>query len=68
MNVTEYKNQYNKEHYERIGIYLPKGYREKIKTAAKELNMSVNEYIFTLICNALNGVGGIISEQKETFI
>lgn len=62
-----YFNRYNKEHYDRINMSIPKGYKENIKTAANRLNMSVNEYIFTLICNDLNGVGGTISNQKESF-
>lgn len=67
MNVTQYKKEFNKKHYERFGIYLPIGYKEKIKTAAKKLDLSVNEYIFKLICNDLNGVGCTLSGQKESF-
>ncbi len=47
---TEYKNQYTKGHYDRINFTVPKGQKAFIKSIADEMEMSVNEYIWTLIC------------------
>ena len=61
-NVT-----YRKEHYDRINMFIPKGYNERIKEKAKGLNISLSEYIFTLICNDLDGTSTSIKEQKQGF-
>ncbi len=47
---TEYKNRHIREHYDRINLTIPKGQKERIKAIADEMEMSVNEYIWTLIC------------------
>ncbi|MBR1865240.1 MAG: hypothetical protein IJ801_01900 [Lachnospiraceae bacterium] len=62
---TEYNNRYNKEHYDRINMFMPKGYKEQIKSKADELEIGLSEYIFTLICNDLSGVSANISDQKQ---
>ena len=64
-NRTEYKNQYQKEHYDRINLTIAKGYKERIKEKADSLNISLSEYIFTLICNDLDGTSTNIQEQKQ---
>lgn len=48
-NATKYKNDFAKEHYDRINLTIPKGIKDKIKAAAKTANMSTNEYILTAI-------------------
>lgn len=45
MNRTEYKNNFYKEHYERINLAVPKGMKEIIKGLASDKGMSVNAYI-----------------------
>lgn len=40
-----YQNSYNKEKYDRISLMLPKGEKDRIKTAAAAAGESVNEYI-----------------------
>ena len=43
-NIT-YKNNFNKEHYDRIPIMLPKGLKEIWKAEAKRRNMSLNALV-----------------------
>ena len=42
---TDYKNKWQAENRERINMVVPKGYKEKIKTAAQKTGESVNGYI-----------------------
>lgn len=49
MNRTEYKNRHRKEHYDSLLFVFPKGEKDRIKQAAAELKMSVNEYLYTLV-------------------
>lgn len=44
-NQISYQNSYNKEKYDRISLMLPKGEKDRIKTAAAAAGESVNEYI-----------------------
>lgn len=44
-NQISYQNSYNKEKYDRISLMLPKGEKDRIKTAAATAGESVNEYI-----------------------
>ena len=53
-NQTKYINEFMKEKYDRIGLMVPKGQKEIIKAYAKSKNMSVNEYINSLIRAELN--------------
>lgn len=53
MNRTEYKNQHIKENYDRINFTIPKGEKDRIRQAASELKMSVNEYLYALVCDDL---------------
>lgn len=53
-NATDYKNQFSKENYDRITILVPKGQKDVIKKKASELNVSVNEYINSLIRKDMN--------------
>ena len=53
MNRTEYKNQHIKENYDRINFTIPKGEKDRIKQAASELKMSVNEYLYALVVDDL---------------
>ncbi len=53
MSRTAYKNQHAKEHYDRINLKIPIGEKERIRTAAFGLGMSVNEYLYALVCDDL---------------
>lgn len=44
-NQISYQNSYNKEKYDRISLMLPKGEKDRIKTAATAAGESVNEFI-----------------------
>lgn len=49
MNRTKYKNNYNKNNYDRINLVLPKGEKAKLKEECENMDMSINEYIKLLI-------------------
>ena len=66
-NATQYNNDYKKEHYDRINVLIAKGYKERIKEKADSLGVGLSEYIFTLICNDLDGATTDIKEQKQGF-
>ena len=66
-NKVKYNNEYNKGHYDRINLMIAKGYKERIKEKADSLGVGLSEYIFTLICNDLDGTGTNIKEQKQGF-
>ena len=44
-NQISYQTSYNKEKYDRISLMLPKGEKDRIKTAAVAAGESVNEFI-----------------------
>ena len=48
MDRTNYKNQFNAEHYERINFSVPKGMKEVIKNLASDKGMSMNKYFLFL--------------------
>ena len=66
-NKVKYNNEYNKGHYDRINLMIAKGYKERIKEKADSLVVGLSEYIFTLICNDLDGATTDIKEQKQGF-
>ena len=45
----KYQNNYIKEKYDRIGLTIPKGEKERIREIAGKKNMSINEFIYGLI-------------------
>ena len=49
---TAYNKDYNKDKYERVALYVPKGNRDKLKTLAKIEGLSVNDLIKTAIYKA----------------
>lgn len=56
MNNTKYKNGFNKEHYERISLAVPKGMKEVIKNLASEKGLSVNGYFLDLVHHDQEGL------------
>lgn len=48
MNRTEYKNNFGREHYERINLVVPKGMKDIIKALASSKGMSVMRTCKTL--------------------
>ena len=67
MNRTEYKNQFYKDHYDRINLALPKGERERVRAAASGLGMSVNEYLYALICDDLASGESKFGKKRQGF-
>ena len=49
MNRTQYKNQFSKDHYDRMNLSVPKGMKQVIKDLAAEKNLSLNAYILELV-------------------
>ena len=56
----KYIREYNKAHYDRITVMVPKGVRNTIRERARALGKSTNEYICGLIVTD-------ICEDGETF-
>ena len=67
MNRTEYKNQFYKEHYDRINLAIPKGEKERIRKTAESLGMAINEYIYALICDDIATGRSRFGEKKQGF-
>ena len=43
--MSKYKNDFDKEHYDRIYILAPKGMKAEIKEAADLQDKSINAYV-----------------------
>ena len=67
MDRTEYKNKHRKEHYDTILFVFPKGGKVRIKTAAESLGMSVNEYLYTLVCEDLASGESRLGQKMKGF-
>lgn len=67
MNRTAYKNRHIKEHYDRINLVIPKGEKNRIKNVCVEMNASVNEYLYMLVCNDLAGGASRMAAKKQGF-
>lgn len=52
-NKIAYQNDYNREKYDRFSLMLPKGRKEELKALAAERGMSLNEFINTILTEAL---------------
>lgn len=48
-NQSEYNRQYEKKHYYRLNVVLPKEYREIIDEAVKKSGLSKNAFIKSAI-------------------
>ena len=48
-NPVKYRNDYDRVHYERVNLSLPKGSKDLIKLKAKESGKSVSQYILDLV-------------------
>ena len=51
---NKYRQNFQKENYDRIGVYLPKGAKAKIEQAAKAQNKSVNKFITDCVLSAIS--------------
>ena len=48
MNRTEYKNNFGREHYERINLAVPKGMKDIIKALASDKVFRVSYLLVTM--------------------
>ena len=46
---VSYNREYNEKNYDRIGVMVPKGERERIREEANKVGMSVNAFIVNAI-------------------
>ncbi len=53
-NKQIYDREYDKNHYDKVLLRLPKDYKDLIKDRALDLKKSVNQYIVDLIMNDLD--------------
>ena len=63
MGRTAYKNQFIKEHYDRINLVLPKGQKERIQAVCYRNGVSVNDYLYRLISADLSGDSRVLKHQ-----
>ncbi len=67
MDRTAYKNQHIRDHYDRINLTIPKGEKDRIRAAASNMQISVNEYLYMLVCEDLSGGESKLSKKKQGF-
>lgn len=48
-NMSDYKADYNRNSYDRISLYIPKGERDEIKKVSDSLGESLNAFIYHAI-------------------
>lgn len=48
-NMSDYKADYNRNSYDRISLYIPKGERDEIKKVSDSLEESLNAFIYRAI-------------------
>lgn len=54
MDRIKYKNEYCKKNYDRVEVLLAKGQKSKLESHCNNLNISISEYIRTLITNDIS--------------
>ncbi len=47
------RNKWNKEHYYRIGIFVPKGMKKKIISYTQKQNITFNQFVNQLLCEEI---------------
>jgi len=67
MDRTEYKNAYQKEHYDRINIVLPKGMKDKIREVSESMDASMSEYIMLLVSEDISTGTSKLASKKKGF-
>lgn len=60
----KYQNAYNKEKYDRVTAFVPKGVRSKMKQRASDLGMSLNKYIIAAVTNFDSELRGDFNEDN----
>lgn len=65
MNRSKYVDKHRKNNYDRLEILLPKGQKEILTFICRNLDISVNEYIRTLITNDLDDNKSILFSKSD---
>ena len=60
----KYQNAYNKEKYDRVTAFVPKGVRSKMKQRASDLGMSLNKYIIAAVTSFDSELRGDFNEDN----
>ena len=60
-------NKYQKEHYDRINILVPKGLKDKIKEVSDLMGASISEYITFLISEDISTGTSKLASKKNGF-
>lgn len=66
MNRTKYLNKYRNNKYDRLEILLPQGQKKTLSDLCSSLNISINEYIRTLIASDISGNQSVIFTKQDT--
>lgn len=53
-----YNNAYKKDKFDFVGVYFPKGYKDKMKTYAESQGISVAELVKTSVYDKLGNPDG----------
>lgn len=61
----DYINGFNRENYDRISLFVPKGGRQAIKAMATMKGVSVNEFIIGLFPRALTATFDRLNELRK---
>lgn len=48
-DVNEYKNEFNRQKYDRIGLMLPKGKGDEWKAEAQKRGLSLNAFVIEAV-------------------
>ena len=48
-NPVKYRNDYDREHYDKVLLSLPKGSKDLIKGKAEKAGKSVSQYVLDLV-------------------
>ena len=65
-SAIKYNNEYNSKAYDRINFTLPKGEKEKVRTAADKARQSVNAYIAQALAERMTREGFGISTPGDS--
>jgi predicted HicB family RNase H-like nuclease len=65
-NKVKYNNEFNAKAYDRINLTIPKGEKERIKSAADKNGESVNALINRVLFAELERIEGENSPHKPT--
>ena len=65
-SAIKYNNEYNSKAYDRINFTLPKGEKEKVRTAADKAGQSVNAYIAQALAERMTREGFGISTPGDS--